>query len=902
MPAKPLLAYYQDCYKEDCVDLNLWHLGKLNQEDRLFIEGEDSLLSGFLPRQPIAHEAGAQLLPRIAMYQRERQLLYVSHFVVGQLKEEAQTRTVLSPLVFKEAQLEEDDGSFYVSLKEGALQINEPLLRLLLPEDSMEAGFDAIFAPERPDSWTSLLSQSHQNIDTLGLLGFPKLTGYDSLARLTRKRKLTLVPASALVFLKRPSASRGILHEISAMMNAAELSAPLQNLMGTQLPPKAEAKRRLKSQYLPCLLSRAQQQVLEIGAGHSLGCVVGPPGTGKSYTIAAVATEHMARGESVLIVANNEHALDVINDKLESQFGLKDISLRAGQKAFLKQLKDYLSNLLDGYHSLEHTPPRQLESQLNLLNRQLDNSERRLLRFLRRAIRRGQRLHKLERSQRRWLLQLYLALFGHSMENLSQHWDTLDELNDSLTTKEALAAKLLQNVKASRVAGLLNNHRQQLQTFNQAIRSRTSQRQFALFDTLDYQVLQQAFPIWLVSLNTLHKVLPLQRELFDLVIFDEASQSNITSALPALFRAKRALVVGDGKQLRHISFLSRSKEQALQQLHGVSTAQSGICSYRDKSILDLVAEQIASQQQVAFLDEHFRSAPELISFSNSQFYQQRLRIMQHRPCTSSGHLHLHSVMGERSEQGVNQAEISALCNLIRQQIDSCEQAGMTKSLGVLSPFRAQADALADALFKQFSATELEKYRLRADTPFGFQGEERDIMYLSFAVDPQSKRAAVYLNREDVFNVAITRAREQQHLFVSVAAQELPSNSLLRRYLESSRQFNARHRQNDQLDQFQRQLCDALAGHNIETWPGYEIAGTEVDILCRWQGEYLALDLIGFPGPWMDFFELDTYKILQRAKVPMLPISYGLWLKNPGACIERIRSKLGQVRTLSGAET
>lgn len=143
----------------------------------------------------------------------------------------------------------------------------------------------------------------------------------------------------------------------------------------------------------------------------------------------------------------------------------------------------------------------------------------------------------------------------------------------------------------------------------------------------------------------------------------------------------------------------------------------------------------------------------------------------------------------------------------------------------------------------------------------------------------------------MFNVAITRAREQQHLFVSVAAQELPSNSLLRLYLESSRQFNARHRQNDQLDQFQRQLCDALAGHNIETWQGYEIAGTEVDILCRWQGEYLALDLIGFPGPWMDFFELDTYKILQRAKVPMLPISYGLWLKNPSACIERIRSKL-----------
>ena len=87
------------------------------------------------------------------------------------------------------------------------------------------------------------------------------------------------------------------------------------------------------------------------------------------------------------------------------------------------------------------------------------------------------------------------------------------------------------------------------------------------------------------------------------------------------------------------------------------------------------------------------------------------------------------------------------------------------------------------------------------------------------------------------------------------------------------------------------MIKVLSNYQIECWAGYAIAGTEVDLLCRYNGRYLAIDLIGYPGPWADFFELDTYKIFSRAHIEILPISYGLWVVNQAMCINEIARRL-----------
>ncbi|WP_199610082.1 AAA domain-containing protein [Flocculibacter collagenilyticus] len=888
---KNTLSYYRDCYKEDSADLNLWNLTKLNSEDYLILEGQDDLGSGFLPRLPIPESFASQMIKRINLYQRERVLLYARFMITGRLEINGEVKTVVAPLVFNEAEIIKDKGDYYFSLKSHVLEINESLIQTLLPEGNSTLQDDNLGDYHSPSYWTALLKNSPHKLNLVELLNYPSLVDAKALKRALRQKIPSLLPASVLAFVERSKSNRGILHELETIISSDTLSPPLANLFDTSNTPYYQKK--LKYDYLPGLLSISQKKVISIAANASLGCVSGPPGTGKTYTIAAIAAEHIARGESVLIVANNETALDVISEKLEGNFNLGDVSIRAGQSEFLKKLKSYISDLLSGYYSNDiQTHPITCESELSEINNTLNKLEKRFIKYCQKTVYNGQRIKRLDESNSRWMKSIYLAFTRNEIHRLTQEWSSLEKINSKQSIREKLASNYLNAIKNENLKTLVETHRKSLQAFNKAIRSRTSKKQFEQFNDIEYSALLSAFPVWLVSLNSLYRVLPLKAEMFDLVIIDEATQCNITSCLPALYRAKRAIVIGDTKQLKHYSFLAKNKEAQLLSKNNVSTSTNGVLSYRDNSILDLALCMLNSHQQLAFLDEHFRSKPEIIHFSNHSFYQNKLKVMQHRPCTSSGYLHVKRVNGIRNNAGINEIEASHLIESIKQQINEDGQTGLIHSIGVISPFRHQAEYLSKTVNSCFTESEITKHKIRVATPFGFQGEERDVMFISFAVDNNSKRTTAYLNREDVFNVTITRARQKQVLFLSIDEATLSESNLLKRYMNSVGQFKAIHLTKPQLDEFQNEIISELKKLKIETWSGYTIAGVEIDILCKHKDKYLALDLIGYPGPWEGFFELDTYKIFKRAGIEVLPISYSLWVINRSVCKEKIVNMLG----------
>lgn len=889
MSSKNVLSYYRDCYKEDSADLNLWNLNKLKKEDRLVLEGRDDLGSGFLPRLPIPAEFAEQMMKRVEVYQRERVLLYARFILVGNLEVRGELKHVVTPILFNEAIIEKDQDDYYFSLNDAQPDINESLTQLLIPQVNKLTSIDETADIQSAYFWTSLLKESPIALNLFELLNYPELADSDEIKKALKSKIPTLLPASMLVFVERSNSSRGVLHELEEIIESDKLSPPINGLIDTVKP--SIKNKNLKYDYLPGLLSAAQKKVISIAANINLGCVSGPPGTGKSYTIAAIAAEHMARGESVLIVANNNPALDVIADKLDENFGLSDVSIRAGQKEFLKKLKDYIADLLAGYLADEHDNSVFIESELNKLNTSLNELELRFSQFCQRAIIRGKRLKNLEEKEIKWLTNLYVRFARRGIQKLAKQWSSLEQINTQQIKREKLASSYLSALKNKNLKALIDTQRKSLNAFNQAIRSRTSKRQFELFDNIEYEALLSAFPVWLVSLNTLYRVLPLKAEMFDLVIIDEATQCNISSCLPALYRAKRAIIVGDTKQLRHYSFLAKNKEAQLMSKNNVSFSDKGVMSYRDNSILDLTLNALNDNKQLAFLDEHFRSKPELINFSNEHFYQSKLKIMQHRPCTSTGNLLVQRVNGTRDSSGINHLEASSIINTIKQQITDDKSAGISHSIGVVSPFRSQADYITKEIETHFNEAEIIKHKLRSATPFGFQGEERDIMLISFALDNNAKRAAAYINKADVFNVCITRARQKQCVFLSIDETQLPEHYLLRRYISSITQFEATHNVTSDIDKFQRSVICKLTSLKIETWAGYTIAGTDVDILCRYNGRYLAINLIGFPGPWADFFELDTYKLFSRANIEILPISYGLWVVDKSTCVQHIISKL-----------
>ena len=100
----------------------------------------------------------------------------------------------------------------------------------------------------------------------------------------------------------------------------------------------------------PGILSVAQEKALENVASETLSQLIGPPGTGKSYTIACMALERFLAGESILIVSENEHAVDVIQEKLVEQLGVSaNAIVRAGNKNYHKQLVSTIENLTRGF-------------------------------------------------------------------------------------------------------------------------------------------------------------------------------------------------------------------------------------------------------------------------------------------------------------------------------------------------------------------------------------------------------------------------------------------------------------------------------------------------------------------------------------------------------------------------
>ncbi len=152
---------------------------------------------------------------------------------------------------------------------------------------------------------------------------------------------------------------------------------------------------------------------------------------------------------------------------------------------------------------------------------------------------------------------------------------------------------------------------------------RLGKKVFARFYDL-FPVISAFLPAWAVTNLAARGSLPMLPGFFDLLIIDEASQCDIASVLPLLFRCKRTVILGDPKQLRHVTKVPKGIDQALMSEHGV-LERAPRWSYVSNSLYDLAS----TLSQPVTLRDHFRSHADIIGFSNSHpdFYAGQLRIV-----------------------------------------------------------------------------------------------------------------------------------------------------------------------------------------------------------------------------------------------------------------------------------
>ncbi len=276
----------------------------------------------------------------------------------------------------------------------------------------------------------------------------------------------------------------------------------------------------------------------------------------------------------------------------------------------------------------------------------------------------------------------------------------------------------------------------------------------------------QILPCWAITSLSARGRLPLEPGMFDLLIIDEASQCDIASALPLLYRAKRAVIIGDPMQLRHITNLPSRKDQQLLARHGLVTSHLN-WSYSVNSLFD-VASSLCPKESMVDLRDHYRSHADIISFANGEFYEGRLRVAtkyeklqlpsQNEPAVRwidvKGKVERPSGRGTIKNRMEAERVIEELKVLVQKR-------GYVGSVGVVSPFRAQANLIHDLIDRDTNLSHLLQERdFEANTVHAFQGDERDVIIFSPVIsDNAPNTAKEFLKRNaNLFNVAITRAR------------------------------------------------------------------------------------------------------------------------------------------------
>jgi len=280
-------------------------------------------------------------------------------------------------------------------------------------------------------------------------------------------------------------------------------------------------------------------------------------------------------------------------------------------------------------------------------------------------------------------------------------------------------------------------------------------------------------PCWILTTSQISDYLPAEC-LFDLVVIDESSQSDVR-VLPGMMRGKQWLIVGDGKQVSPTeAFVSEENIENLRASLPDSPLEDALLPGR--SFFDMCAQAFPRGRVV--LHEHFRCAPEIIEFSNKLCYDGRLipvRLPTKRDRFVPSIVDV-MVTGGTKIGKVNEEEADKIVAMVKEMmIDSSEKRSTPRSIGIISLIGdEQSRLIRGRLLDSCGPEFLVRHDVLIGDPPQFQGAERDIVYLSMVC---SKENCPTQNQQFHFqraNVALSRARDKVVLVRSIELRDIPS--------------------------------------------------------------------------------------------------------------------------------
>lgn len=472
----------------------------------------------------------------------------------------------------------------------------------------------------------------------------------------------------------------------------------------------------------------------------------------------------------------------------------------------------------------------------------------------------------------------------------------MEQIRQMKRKQGALATNILKSTRRDALKALLRDAKKvrRIKVHSLSLVERRRKKTDNIMEEEDFKPLLDAFPCWCVTTYAVSDSLPLKPGMFDVAIIDEASQCDIASCFPIMYRAKRTVVVGDDKQLPHLSFLEKAKEQSFLSQYGIPDKYQLMWRFRTNSMFDLA--DYYSMNSV-MLDEHFRSLPPIIEFSNKEFYSDRIRIMK-KDRTDDIAIDIINVPDGKVDMDAtrNLPEIEALVKTLHEIIidDERKNPDNPVSIGIISPFRAQVEQLKISVPKVLSDYMIKKHRIEIGTAHTFQGDERDIILMSWAFANNSyPQSITFLQKPNLFNVAITRAKNKCINFVSHDLDTMPDGHF-RHYVSYLKQYKDRKEslKNNEIDEniyknsLEREIADEIRKLDHKVEAGVDIAGLSTDLVVD-DKFIIEVDGVEDNKKLHHMSNMKKQAILERCGFKVKRITFREWQYSANACLDRV---------------
>ena len=427
-----------------------------------------------------------------------------------------------------------------------------------------------------------------------------------------------------------------------------------------------------------------------------------------------------------------------------------------------------------------------------------------------------------------------------------------------------------------------------------------------------------SIPAWIMPLYRVVETIDPATDTFDVVIVDEASQSGL-EALFLHYIGKQVIVVGDDQQIAP-DYVGQNKDEveALARRHLGGIPMSELYDL-DNSFFSQANVRLHNRIR---LREHFRCMPEIIQYSNKLCYghEPLIPLRQYgadrlEPVVTAVHVHDGYVEGERNL--VNPPEAEAI---VKKIVELCELPEYEdKTMGVISLLGDhQARLIDQLLIDRLGPQEMERRRLSCGDAYEFQGDERNVIFLSMVSAPNKRMGTLSGERyKRRFNVAASRAQDQMWLFHSAGLQDLPHKGLRRTLLEYCRNPTVEQDAIEGLDISELRRLAASTGRRrgtqpapFDSWfeidvflklvargyvvrPQYEVAEYRIDLVVEGMRGRIAVECDGdeWHGPEQYEADMGRQRQLERCGWTFWRVRGGNYYRDPDKALESLWQKL-----------